>query len=104
MDLLGPIDTRYGKALVHLLEYQHGKRMAVQLMDAYDYGLIATLSVNLPDESIEKGEFFVKGWNENEQIIEDCRKSGLFTDTGKRVKTGFVMAEVWRMKNAKETS
>jgi hypothetical protein len=40
------------------------------------------LTVNIPDEPLEPGEFFVKTWGENEPYIQEIRDSGLFIDTG----------------------
>lgn len=57
---------------------------------------IATLTVNIPEVPLEEGEFIVKTWSENERIAADCLASGLFVDTGKRVRTGWVMAQIWR--------
>lgn len=57
----------------------------------------AVLSVNMPDEPLneDKGEIFIKTWAENEDLANQLRDSEWFTDTGKRVPTGFVNAEVW---------
>lgn len=60
------------------------------------------LTVNLPKKHLEEGEFFVKTWSENEVITNFLRKSGIFEDTGKRVLTGFVEAEVWKFKEEEE--
>jgi hypothetical protein len=48
---------------------------------------ITTLTVNLDDElndQLEEGEFFVKTWSENEDLIPAILASGLFVDTRKR--------------------
>lgn len=63
-------------------------------------GPVLTFTVNLPDEHLEPGEFFVKTWSENEPLIPSIRNSGIFIDTGKRVPTGFVMAEVWKFSDS----
>lgn len=95
---------RYGTAVLDFRKYGDGGRLAIRLLEfeawtAGQFSPIATLTVNLPDSPLEDGEFFVKGWSENAEIIEDCRKSGLFIDTGKRARTGFVQAEIWRLKD-----
>ena len=54
------------------------------------------LSVNLPDCVLEPGEFGVKIWSENEIIAREALASGLFMDTGKRIRTGYVTAPVWK--------
>lgn len=87
--------TSFGTAY---LEFNHyiNMRLAIMLMD--EEGMrIATLTVNMPEHKLEPGEFFVKTWSENQEIAADCLKSGLFEDTGKRVITGWVEAQVWRM-------
>lgn len=60
-------------------------------------GRYGVLTVNLPDEKLEHNEFFVKTWSENQTLAKACRESKLFIDTGKRVKTGHVIAEVWKL-------
>jgi hypothetical protein len=59
----------------------------------------ATVTVNLPDAALEPGEFTVKTWSENESLRGPLLATGLFVDTGKRIPTGFVSAEVWRRAN-----
>ena len=53
------------------------------------------LTVNLAGEELGDDEFFVAAWHE--PITGAARRSGLFVDTGRRVPTGFVEAEVWRL-------
>ena len=61
----------------------------------------AKISVNLPREEFEKGEFPVKNWNENEEITPFLLEhTDLFEDTGNTVTTGFMEAPIWRFKNA----
>lgn len=84
-----------------LKESYNNGRLALQLFSDM-HGMIATLTVNLPEEHLEDGEFFVKGWSENEVIIPDVLASGVFEDTGKRVHTGYVRASVWKF--AKKTA
>ena len=60
--------------------------------------LAAVLTVNIPelDKVLKPGEFFVKTWSENETIAKEALASGLFVDTGKRLESGFVEAQIWR--------
>ena len=88
-------NTRFGIAHVVETTYAKGNGIALQLI-AEDASIIATLTTNIRGAELESGEFCVKVWSENELIINDCRNSGLFIDTGKRIKTGFVKAEVWK--------
>jgi hypothetical protein len=82
--------------------YDNG-RMAVELFDG-DGLPYATLSVNLPDApELGPNEFYAKTWSENAPLRQPALDSGLFEDTGRRwplsyVRTGFVEAEVWRLK------
>jgi hypothetical protein len=74
------------------------QRTAISLIDSHDGSAIGTLTVNLPDEPLNEGEFFVKTWSENSGIAQDCLNSGLFINTGRIVKTGWVEAQVWKFK------
>jgi hypothetical protein len=76
-------------------KYDNG-RLAIRAM-AEDGIPYAVLTVNLPDADLEPGEFFVKTWSENEGIAAAAISSGLFKDTGKRVATGWVEAQIWRI-------
>lgn len=84
-----------------LKERYNNGRLALQLFSNM-HGMIATLTVNLPEEHLEDDEFFIKGWSENEAIIPDVLASGVFEDTGKRIRTGFANAFVWKF--AKKTA
>jgi hypothetical protein len=80
-------------------EYPNG-RLAIELADAQGIPY-SILSVNIVTELAPgPGQFFAKTWSENEPLREPALASGLFEDTGARVKTGFVQAEVWRLKSA----
>lgn len=76
--------------------YKGGRRAIFLVSEDLPFG---TLTVNLPEEHLEEGEFFVKTWTENEAIAPFIlKKAGLFEDTGKRVDSGFVQAAIWRFK------
>lgn len=92
--------SKYGEC--HLVTGQYGNgRLALQIVSKIGEP-IAKLTVNLPNEHLEEGEFFVKGWSENEVIISDVLASGIFEDTGKRISLGFVQAFVWQFTDQKE--
>ena len=77
--------------------YANG-RLAIQL-ETFDGEPWAVLSVNLPDAPAPpKGHFYAKTWSENEVIRAAALRSGLFEDTGQRIPTGWVLAELWRLK------
>ena len=56
------------------------------------------LSCNLPEHPLpDDKHFWAKTWSENESFREQLLNSGMFEDTGKRVQTGFVQAEMWKV-------
>lgn len=82
-------------------QYPNG-RIALQGLGENDepFGVITT---NLPDEPLEEGEFIVKTWSENQWVPQLLNGDLPFEDTGKRVPTGFVEAQIWRLKNGETT-
>lgn len=58
---------------------------------------IAKLTVSVEGAELGVHEILVKTWSENEEIAKDMLNSGWFEDTGRRVKTGYVEAQVWRV-------
>jgi len=99
---MSSITTPYGEASVEFGEYGNGG-LAVSLIAVADGQPIAKLSVNLPEaaDQLGEGEFFAKTWSENAPIVGPALASGLFEDTGRRVATGFVEAQVWRLKEVR---
>jgi len=80
--------------------YTDGNRLAVELIcaDGEDKGMpYCRLTVNIPQAILLPGEIIVKTWEENEESAIAAKASGLFRDTGKRVSTGYVKAEVWEI-------
>jgi len=59
----------------------------------------AVLSVNLPEVShaLDKNEFFVKLWSENNHLHKPMIESGLFIDTGRFAVGGYVDAPIWKL-------
>lgn len=97
--IIGAVFTPYGYADIVKTKYRDGN-LAILLIAQEDQEPIAVLSINLPKKASMLGadEVFVKAWSENEQIAPLVLLTGLFEDTGKRVPTGFVEAQVWRVK------
>jgi ferredoxin len=85
-----------GILYVHFGRYSND-RIAISLIDRKAEPWFM-LSVNLPERT-DAGpkRFYAKTWSENEQIRDAALASGLFRDTGGRVETGFVKAEVWEI-------
>lgn len=59
--------------------------------------LFGTLSVNMPGYVLQEDEICIKSYSENVGFANAARKSGFFTDTAKRISSGFVEIEIWRM-------
>jgi hypothetical protein len=78
--------------------YRNG-RIAVELIDAETSEPFATLTINIPEATASDNEIIVKTWTENEQVAKAAYDSGLFLDTGKRISSGFVQAQVWKIRN-----
>ena len=77
--------------------YRTNGRAAIDLFTKPENEPFATLSVNIPDVILKEREVLIKTWSENEKVADAARKSGLFRDTGKRVSTGFVEAQIWEV-------
>jgi hypothetical protein len=74
-------------------EYASGRKaFFAQTAEGEPFGAI---SVNLPELPLDENEFFAKTWGENEVLRAPLLATGAFIDTGKRVPTGHVIAEVW---------
>jgi len=85
------------RLFINKTQYGEGGRTALQITDA-EGTPYATLTVNIPDIQLRPGEFLIKTWSENKYIAEHIRRLGLFTDTNKRFKTGFVVGEIWELR------
>ncbi len=68
-------------------------RKAIRLLDATDGSTVAMATVNLPDESLENDEVFIKDWSENEGVLLALIKAGLIENPHDLVATGHVFAE-----------
>jgi len=76
-------------------ERYSNSRFAIEL--DYKGDRFATLTTNLPDVPLEEDQVIIKTWSENEEIAKAALASGLFRDTGMRVSTGFVQAQIWEV-------
>jgi hypothetical protein len=87
-----------GQALkVDIRMYATNGRPAIVLVDEND-SVFGTLTTNVEyvDLVIDE-EIIVKDWSENEMLAKAMFETGWFEDTERRVKTGFVLAPVWRV-------
>ncbi|AQH05527.1 hypothetical protein A9R05_41605 (plasmid) [Burkholderia sp. KK1] len=98
MRTIGTISTHGETLAVNIGEYSGG-RLAIQLDDSETGDPYLTISVNVPHAEIADGEILVKTWAENESLRGPLLASGLFVDTGKRVRSSFAEAEVWTLAN-----
>jgi hypothetical protein len=99
MKLIGQAPTPFGLANIFLGKYANNGAPGILLEDAFDCDPIATVSVNLSHRPPE-GHVWMKFWSENEELREPMIGTDLFEDTGVRSPTGFVEAELWRIKAA----
>jgi len=80
--------------------YTDGNRLSIELVcaEGEDKGMpYCRLTVNIPKAILLPGEIIIKSWEENEYAAAEAKASGLFRDTGKRVSTGYVKAEIWEI-------
>ena len=83
---------------INVRQYGNG-RTALQLVDAKTSEPIATATVNVPDAILEDNEILIKDYSENTGMLNALVETGIVTDTGKRVETGFVTIPVCLFKN-----
>ena len=96
----------HGKECYFMVSHYHyGKNVAIALITEMKEPM-AELTVNMPHNPIllPKNHFHVKTWSENKPIAKACIESGLFIDTGKRMKTGFTETQIWTINLKKEKS
>lgn len=98
----GPIHKITVRGIVGNVKYVYYAQGNIAIQYMGDAGPLGTLTVNLPDDELDDGEFAVKTWSENEQLAKAAFATGLFEDTGKRIPTGFVEAQVWRFAKAEQ--
>jgi len=99
MKKIGTIVVNNENIDIKLSNYKAGNIAIV--LECEDGEPYATFSCNLAEQasSLAPNEFFAKTYNENESLVAPMLNSGLFTDTGKRVSTGFVEAPLWTLKS-----
>jgi hypothetical protein len=93
---LGSITHRGEDLSVETARYGNG-RTAVLLVTEGTGERYATLSTNLAEGSLADNEFYAKTYSENTEIAQVALASGLFTDTGRSARSGFVSLPIWRI-------
>lgn len=94
MDHIGFVRFEDEDLSIHVGRYNADGSPAVQLYDSD--GPYTTFSVCVPGTALAPGELLAKTWGENMDLRAPMLATGLFQDTGRRVPTGHVNAEVWR--------
>src|SRR5688500_15365230 len=84
-----------GMGVIEAGEYGDGT-VALQVIDT-DGSYWSALSVCIPGTPLADNERLIKTWSENESLREPLLATGAFRDTGKRVRTGYVEAEIWEV-------
>lgn len=76
--------------------YENGGRIAIR---AYtEDGPFGTITTNVPEFPLKKGEIIVKTWNESEWVPQLLTQMpDMFKDTGKRVKLGYAEGQIWKL-------
>jgi len=88
------------------LELKKGKygngRLAIWLEEPKTGEPWCKLTVNMPEDHLEDGEFFVKTWSENADTTTALMcQTDLFSNTGRIVPAGYANACVWRFQDPK---
>ena len=81
--------------------YFKGEATAIVAVDDSEQ-VYGKLTINIPEVELKDYEILVKTWAENERLAAAVLKTGLFEDTGLKVKTGFVEAQIWRINDEGE--
>lgn len=94
---IGNVATPYGPLQAMQGTYGNGAP-AIQLRGP-DGEPVGTLSVNVPESAGELAddEFFAKTYSENAGFVEPALACGLFEDTGRVVRAGYLSFPVWRV-------
>ena len=101
MSTLGVVNVNLYGTMCRVILQEEGCHLdgsrAIQAIEFEDGSPFARLTVCVKGSTLAEGEILVKTWSENEPSAQACLKSGLFIDTGKRVPTGYVEAQVWKL-------
>ena len=100
---LGFVQTPFGQAEVKITRYPAGGALAVFLEHEFGEPL-ATFSVNLRPYGVTTAPeaFCAKTYAENADLVQPLLDSGWFEVTDKRAESGFVVAPIWRLREAEK--
>jgi hypothetical protein len=79
------------------IRHYSNERVAIELIDVEDGELVATATVNIPEEKIEKDEIIVKDYSENEGMLKALTDAGIVTKVNRHVRTGYVECPVCKV-------
>jgi len=98
---IGQVDTPFWPARILVGRYPSGGAIAIQLVSEEGPPESLVFSTNLVPSGalLAPDEFNVKSWSENEPFVTPLLATGLFEDTGRRVRSGFVESPIWRVKD-----
>ena len=98
---IGQVDTPFWPARILVGRYSSGGAIAIQLVSEEGPPESLVFSTNLVPSGalLAPDEFNVKSWSENEPFVTPLLATGLFEDTGRRVRSGFVESPIWRVKD-----
>jgi hypothetical protein len=74
-----------------------GSPLALALLTVEGNEHYTVLTVNIRPNDCKSDEIIVKMYSENEHLRAPLLTLGLFEDTGKRIESGFVQCEIWRL-------
>lgn len=97
MQLLKKVKYKDWNCNLHKSYYEHGKRVALCLIDAVDGEPVSTCTVNLPDEPLGDGEVFIKDYSENEGMVEFLVKEGIVELTGREIRSGYASIPICKL-------
>lgn len=84
-----------GKTLLLKEEVYPGNyRTAIQVL-TLDKKYLCDLTINLPDQQLNTGEFCVPQTQKLSGLFHSARESGLFINTGRRIELDGQYIEVW---------
>lgn len=85
----------------HVGQYRDGGEVLVEFL-MEDGTPFSTLTVNIPEVVLGEREILVKVWSENADVSKAVLAYPMFRDTGARIHTGFVHAQIWEVLTPKK--
>lgn len=83
-------DLEFGK-------YANNNRLAITLKSSKSGEPMMIATVNLIDEPLTDDCVHIKNWSENKGILDSLVKAGIIEDTGQKIPTGYVEANLCKL-------